>query len=73
MNAINKFLAVSAFAIGAAVPLTGFAQANMDHSKMTMPQATSMTTGEVRKIDKDAVVHSIEDLASLERAVEILG
>ena len=26
----------------------------MDHSKMTMSQAASMTTGEVRKIDKDA-------------------
>ena len=29
--------------------------------------------GLVAKIDKDAVVHSVEDLASLEAAVEALG
>ncbi len=54
MNAIHQFLAVSAFAMGAAIPLTGLAQANMDHSKMTMSQAAPMAEGEVRKIDKDA-------------------
>ena len=36
MNAIQKFLAVSALSMGAAMPLTGLAQTNMDHSKMTM-------------------------------------
>jgi Cu(I)/Ag(I) efflux system protein CusF len=54
MYAINKFLAFSALSLGVAMPMTGLAQANMDHSKMTMSQAASMTTGEVRKIDKDA-------------------
>ena len=54
MNAIQKFLAVAALSMGAAMPLTGLAQTNMDHSKMTMSQAAPMAEGEVRKIDKEA-------------------
>jgi Cu(I)/Ag(I) efflux system protein CusF len=60
MTAIQKFLAISALAMGAAIPLTGLAQSNMDHSKMTMPQAASMATGEVRKIDKDSAKITIK-------------
>lgn len=49
MNAIKKFLALTALALGVALPGAGFAQANM----MAMPRAASMTDGEIRKIDKD--------------------
>ena len=52
MNAIAKFLAVSACAIGIASPLTSFAQAAMDHSKMESAQAPAMTDGEIKKIDQ---------------------
>lgn len=57
MNTIKTFFAISALAMGVALPITGFAQAGMagmDHSKMMMPQTVSMTDGEIRKIDKDA-------------------
>ena len=54
MNAIKKFLALSVLAVGVALPGAGFAQATVDHSKMTMPKTAAMTDGEVRKIDKDA-------------------
>ena len=60
MTAIHQSLAISIFAMGVAMPLTGLAQANMDHSKMTMPQAASMATGEVRKIDKDSTKITIK-------------
>ena len=53
MNAIKKFLALSALALGVALPGAGYAQASMDHSMMAMPRTESMTDGEVRKIDKD--------------------
>ena len=52
MNAIAKFLAVSACAIGIASPLASFAQAAMDHSKMESAQAPAMTDGEIKKIDQ---------------------
>jgi Cu(I)/Ag(I) efflux system periplasmic protein CusF len=52
MNAIAKFLAVSACAIGIASPLASFAQVGMDHSKMESAQAPAMTAGEIRKIDQ---------------------
>lgn len=57
MNTIKTFFAISALAMGVALPITGFAQAGMagmDHSKMTMSPTASMTDGEIRKIDKDA-------------------
>ena len=52
MNAIAKFLAVSACAIGIASPLASFAHAAMDHSKMESAQAPAMTDGEIKKIDQ---------------------
>ena len=52
MNAIAKFLAVSACAIGIASPLASFAQAAMDHSKMESAQAPAMTDGEIKKVDQ---------------------
>ncbi len=54
MNTIKKFLALSVLTVGVALPGAGFAQATVDHSKMTMPKTAAMTDGEVRKIDKDA-------------------
>lgn len=54
MNTIQHILSVSILAMSATLPVTSFAQAAMDHSKMSMPQATSLTEGEVRKVDTDA-------------------
>lgn len=55
MNTITKFLALSAFALGAAFPLSSFAQADMNPGKMaTMPASAAMTDGEVKKVDPDA-------------------
>ena len=50
MNTVKQILAVTALAMGVALPLSGFAQANMDHSKMDMV-TPSMTDGEVKKVD----------------------
>ena len=54
MNTIKHILAISALAMGIAMPVSSFAQATMDHGKMDMSQASdSMTDGEVKKIDPD--------------------
>ena len=54
MNNIKKNLAIYALAIGAAFPVSSFAQAAMDHSKTEMPpMAASMADGEVKKVDQD--------------------
>ncbi len=54
MNTIKNILAISAIAMGIAMPISSFAQATMDHGKMDMSQASdSMTDGEVKKIDPD--------------------
>ena len=54
MNAIGKALAVCAMAIGMALPTAGTAQSTVDHSKMDMSKMTSLTDGEIRKVDLDA-------------------
>lgn len=55
MNIIQKFITVSAFALGIVLPVSGMAQTAVDHSKMDMPQTSaSMTEGEVKKVDLDA-------------------
>ncbi len=51
MNTITKFLTVSAFAIGVALPIGSFAQPAMEHAKMESAQAPAMTDGEVKKVD----------------------
>lgn len=52
MNTIKNILVISALALGIAVPVSSFAQAAMDHSKMNMSHASdSVTDGEVKKID----------------------
>jgi len=54
MNTIKNILAISALAMGIAMPVSSFAQATMDHGKMDMSQASdSMTDGEVKKLDPD--------------------
>ena len=54
MNTIKNILAISALALGIAMPVSSFAQATMDQGKMNMSQASdSMTDGEVKKIDAD--------------------
>ncbi|WP_019577759.1 copper-binding protein [Curvibacter lanceolatus] len=54
MNAITRFLAISAMVLGTALPVGTFAQAAMDTSKMpTTQMSASMTDGEVKKVDQD--------------------
>ena len=55
MNIIQKFITVSALALGIVLPVSSMAQTAMDHSKMDMSQtAPSMTEGEVKKVDQEA-------------------
>ena len=55
MNIIQKFITVSAFALGIVLPVSGMAQTAVDHSKMDMSQtAPAMTEGEVKKVDLEA-------------------
>ena len=55
MNTVKQILAVTALAMGIPLPMSSFAQATMDHSKMDMSQsAASMTEGEVKKVDLEA-------------------
>ncbi len=54
MNTIKNILAISALAMGIAMPVSSFAQATMDQGKMNMSQASdSMTDGEVKKLYPD--------------------
>jgi Cu(I)/Ag(I) efflux system protein CusF len=53
MNTIQQILALSAMAMGLALPMNSFAQTPVVQAKMDMPQAaaTSMTLGEIKKVD----------------------
>jgi Cu/Ag efflux protein CusF len=54
VSTIQQILALSALAMGAAMPMSSFAQSPVDQpAKMDMPQAatTSMTLGEIKKVD----------------------
>ena len=53
MNTIKQILALSALAMSAALPMNSFAQTPVAQAKMDMPQAaaTSMTLGEIKKVD----------------------
>ena len=53
MNTVKQILAVTALAMGIVLPMSSFAQATMDHSKMDMA-SPSMTDGEVKKVDLEA-------------------
>ena len=54
MNRINRFLAISALALGVAIPASGFAQANTEPASAaeTSPAAT-MSEGEIRRLDPE--------------------
>jgi len=55
MNRIKTVLTLTAIAWGVALSMPAYTQENMDHSKMgTAQEASMMTDGEVRKIDKEA-------------------
>lgn len=51
---IKQVLAISALAFAAALPVSSFAQAAMDHGKMDMSKPAAMTDGEVKKVDQEA-------------------
>lgn len=53
MKSSTAVFAAAALAFGALTPLTGFAQAAMDHGAMQMAEGDAMSDGEVRKIDKE--------------------
>jgi Cu(I)/Ag(I) efflux system periplasmic protein CusF len=53
MNIIQKILAISAVALGVALPMTSFAQPAMDSAKTETAQLMSLTDGEIKKVDLD--------------------
>lgn len=54
MNIITKFASFSAFVLSSIVPISSFAQAATDPSKMAMSQVSpAMTDGEIKKVDPD--------------------
>jgi Cu(I)/Ag(I) efflux system periplasmic protein CusF len=53
MNIIQQILAISAVALGAALPMSSFAQATMEPAKTEAAQSTSLTDGEIKKVDLD--------------------
>lgn len=54
MNTFKQILAMSAMALGVALPMSSFAQAAMEPGKMDMSQQPSLTDGEVKKIDMES-------------------
>ncbi|WP_295542315.1 copper-binding protein [uncultured Pseudacidovorax sp.] len=54
MPILKPYLAASAIALGALIPLAGFAQMAMEPGKAQAAQPASMTDGEIRKIDLEA-------------------
>ena len=54
MNRINRFLAVSAIALGVTWPASGFAQADANQAKAVEAQpASSLSEGEIRRLDPE--------------------
>ena len=54
MNTFKQIIAMSAMALGVALPMSSFAQAAMEPGKMDMSQQPPLTDGEVKKIDMEA-------------------
>ena len=54
MTRIPHALAATATALLALVSMPGVVHAQMDNAKMNAAQMTSLTDGEIRKVDKDA-------------------
>lgn len=53
MNTIKQILAISAVAVGIALPMSSFAQASMEPGKTEAAQSASLTDGEIKKVDLD--------------------
>ncbi|HNV60945.1 MAG TPA: copper-binding protein [Rhodoferax sp.] len=53
MNIIKQILAISAVALGVALPMSSFAQPAMDPAKTEAAQSASLTDGEIKKVDLD--------------------
>ena len=53
MNTIQRLLTISALAMGAALPLAGHAQVSPNSGQTAASAPTSMTDGEVKKVDPD--------------------
>lgn len=53
MNIIKQILATSAVALGVALPMSSMAQQTEDPAKSETAQSTSLTEGEVKKVDLD--------------------
>ena len=53
MNIIQQILAISAVALGVALPMSSFAQPVMDPAQTEAAQPTSLTEGEIKKVDLD--------------------
>ena len=51
MNSVKRLIASALFTAASVTSASGFAQNQIDHSKMDM---SNMTEGEIRKVDKDA-------------------
>ena len=56
MNLFTHLLVASAFAAGALLPISSFAQAatEHDHSHASAASAASLTEGEVKKVDQES-------------------
>lgn len=53
MNIIKQILAISAVALGVALPMSSFAQTAMNPAKTEAAQSASLTDGEIKKVDLD--------------------
>lgn len=54
MNNSNRFLAISALALGLVLPVSGFAQANAEPARTVEAQpAASLSEGEIRRLDPE--------------------
>ncbi len=54
MNTYKQLFAISALVMGAALPMSSFAQTAMEPGKMDMSQQATLTDGEVKKVDLEA-------------------
>ena len=53
MNTIKQMLAISALALGVALPLASHAQATSDQAQTAAAPSASLTDGEIKKVDAD--------------------
>jgi len=53
MNSINRFLAVSALALGVALPVAAWAQTGTADATVASTQAEPLAEGEIRRLDPE--------------------